>query len=121
MPVTVDLPLVPATPMLRGATLNSCARSSARRHDVWDGILDGRRDHHCLVCARHSRTILRKQCNAAALEELELRCCASLIERPVRAGNLRAVPAQNQRQRQHPAAADAAKEVRFVQNHSVKL
>ena len=34
MPVVVDLPLVPATPMLVFAALNNCARSSARVMNV---------------------------------------------------------------------------------------
>ena len=131
MPVVVDLPLVPATPMALGAALNSSASSSARsisrartrRAACTSGTVSSTAaDVTTIVSGLVTPdAVLRKERDPVGAQELELLGQAALVERAVGAGNLGAVGAQDQRQRQHAAAADAAKEIRPVWMHGRKL
>ncbi len=93
LPVVVDLPLVPATPMLWDAALNNCESSSARvsagaptaprGHHVGHGVFHRGGDHHRLARIADARPVLREQRDAVAAQIVELRARAPLVQRPV--------------------------------------
>ncbi len=83
MPVVVDLPLVPATPMLEGAALNSSASSAPRGDqraaqppcglDVRHRLLDRGRGDDDLRRVDDAAAVLREQRDAAGAQEVEFR------------------------------------------------
>ena len=91
MPVMVDLPLVPATPIEVGAALNSSAEQfgagddggadAAGRADVGDGVLDGAGGDDGLVRAGHARAVLRMQGHAVGFQPGELLRRPALVAR----------------------------------------
>ena len=82
MPVTVDLPLVPATPIGSAAALNSEASSSARviraapmrvrGDDIGHARLDRGRGDDDLIGRGDAAAVLREQRDAARAQRIEL-------------------------------------------------
>ena len=131
MPVTVDLPLVPPTAMpsrggveQRGEQLRP---GDPRRADrlgldhIGHRLLDRRGGDDDLIGADDAAAVLREQGDAACAQEFELGGEPALVERPVRAGDLVPAALDDQRQRQHAAAADAAEEIGFGLAHRLAL
>ena len=131
MPVVVDFPLVPATPIASGAALNNCASKFGPRHhartrpprrdDVGDCRLDRRRRDHDLIRASDTAAVLCIELNAACAQEGEFRRRPPLVERTVGAFDLKTLVAQDQCQRQHAAPADAAEEITLFVIHRRNL
>src|SRR6185437_1564380 len=79
--------------------------------------LDRCRSDHGKVRACNAAAVLREKLDALGAEEVELLRRASLVERAVGAGDRAASRAKNERERQHAAAADPAKEIVPVSLH----
>ena len=102
MPVTVDFPLVPATPMLCGAALNRSASTAARlmrrapaaraATDIRHSVLHGGGGDKNLLRTRDPAAVLRVQPDATPAQIVELGAGAApvecrvecRVERPVR-------------------------------------
>ena len=132
MPVVVDLPLVPATPMLRRAALNSSASSCGagdqagaptRRAACTSGTVSSTAAEVTTIwsgpvtplpsCGNSAMPRARRKSNFCAR--------AALVERAVGARDRGAPGLHDQRERQHAAAADAAEEIGSVSIHRRKL
>ncbi|MEJ1968200.1 MAG: hypothetical protein WDN03_06110 [Rhizomicrobium sp.] len=121
MAVVVDLPLVPATPTAPGESLNSSARSSARsivlaptRRAAWtSGTVSSTAAEatRTVVLRREAAAVLREERDAGSAQIIELGRQPALVEGAVGAGHRGAARLQDQRERQHAAAADAAEEI----------
>ena len=129
---SVDLPLVPATPTLRGAALNSCGEQLGAGHQRRaDARAPPARRAPCLSTAAEVTTVWSARVTP-------LPSCGKQRDAVARAGNRtsapcgpgrargrsrrpRALRAQDQRQRQHAAAADAAEEIVPASLHRRKL
>ena len=121
MPVVVDLPDVPPTAMETFAELTSWASSCGPRDlraaegfgvdDVGHGVFDGGGGDEELVRAGDAGAVLRVEPDAAGFQEVELGGGAAGVERAVRAFDVVAAGLDDQGERQHSAAADAAEEV----------
>ena len=131
MPVVVDLPLVPATPIEIGAALNISASSSARvisraparRAACTSGTLSSTAAEVTRIWSApgQARAVLREEGHAAGAQEVELLRRAALVERAVGALDLVALGLDDQGQGQHAAAADAAEEIGFSRGHLAVL
>jgi len=89
--------------------------------DVTDSVFNGGRADEDLVGAGEARAVLREEGDALGFQVLELGAEAALVERAVGAGYVHAFAAQDERQRQHAGAADAAEEIGFCLTHDARL
>ncbi len=131
MPVVVDLPLVPPTAMLSGAALNSSASSSARvvmvaptrRAACTSGTVSSTAAEVTRIWSARVTPLpsWRKSAMPCARRNSNFCAGAALVERAVRARDGEALGPQDQRERQHAAAADAAEEIRSRVIHRRRL
>jgi hypothetical protein len=121
MPVVVDLPDVPPTAieirridqLRREAAAASPVGSRAfRGHNIRHGVFDGGGGDEELLLTRDARAILRVEADAAGRRKSNLPAVRPGIQRPVGALDIVPTRLDDQGQRQHSAAADAAEEVR---------
>ena len=127
MPTVVDLPLVPATPTLKSARLNSSASSFARvmmvaptrRAACTSGTVSSTAVEVTRIwsAAADAAAVLRVQHDPAAAQEIESFGVASLVERAVGAFHPSAARLDDQGERSHAATADAAEKVVFGLGH----
>jgi len=103
-----------------GPRHDGSAEPPGRLH-IGHGVFHCRRNHHDLLGAQHTRAVLRKERDVTRPQEIEFGCRPALVERAIRPRYGGAMAAQNQRQRQHPAAADAAEEIGLRALHTRRL
>ena len=127
MPVVVDLPLVPATPIRSGAALNRSASRRARvvigaptRRAAWtSGTVSSTAAETTSTWSARVTPLPSCGCSPMPLlaQEIEFGAVAALVERAVGAFDPAAARLDDQGQRRHAATADAAEEVIAILHH----
>ena len=126
MPVTVDLPLVPATPIGSAASLNSAASASARvarsQPFAFAATMSGTVSSTAAEAMTRwpSRTPFPscgEQRDAGRAQRVELGRGAALVEAAVGAGDVIPARAQDHRQRHHARSADPDQKLGFGDRH----
>ena len=93
----------------------------SRRLNVGNGVFDSRRGHENLGGIGNAAAILWMQLDAQLAELFELLRQSALIERTIGTFDPVSARLHDQRQGQHAAATDAAKEIVLVRGHGQRL
>ena len=127
MPVVVDLPLVPATPIADGASLKSWASSSARDRRaaptsaaaITSGTLSSTAAEATRICPARKTPEPSWAWSAIPnpLKLVEFGVGAPLIEGPVGPFDMMAGPIDDHRQGEHARTANTTEEIVFCFTH----